>query len=217
MQSATSALRAYSRFAERYPRRNGIMMGCLTASVGDIFVQKVVEGRDELDWKRTVVLTAFTSGMYGSFYSWYLPSMDRWFGNGGRALVKKVLVDNALVTPFLYFPVFYATVPTARGASPSQAAARLRSEWVSSNITSAAVYVPFAAANFGLVPPHLRILSVSAFEFVWATILSHIAESGHGEAPDEEPDAQPLADLSVAPLAAADLTSSTPVAASTRD
>ena len=116
-----------------------VQLGFVTAktSAADIFVQVAVEGRDlsSIDWRRNAVFTLF-GFTYLGIVQWalYVPLYSRIFGAatleriGAMTLRKKlscrtalrtlggqILLDNFIIGPFIYFPIFYAFKEALQG------------------------------------------------------------------------------------------------------
>ena len=102
-------------------------------SMCDILVQKYIEKRDEIDWKRNAVFVAFGCAYLGVF-QWfiYVTLFKRWFPQtakfanqpfrekirnkeGLRDLCKQVAFDNFVHYTFIYFPVFYVFKEAIQG------------------------------------------------------------------------------------------------------
>ncbi len=102
-------------------------------AISDLVVQKVIEKKEEIDWKRNAVFAAFGFGYLGlAQWFFYVTCMKRLFpkmgefaskplreklkdGPGLRALVGQVGFDNFVVTPFFYFPFFYVFKQSIQG------------------------------------------------------------------------------------------------------
>eukprot|EP00240_Pyramimonas_obovata_P007979 CAMPEP_0118932806 /NCGR_PEP_ID=MMETSP1169-20130426/10630_1 /TAXON_ID=36882 /ORGANISM="Pyramimonas obovata, Strain CCMP722" /LENGTH=169 /DNA_ID=CAMNT_0006875507 /DNA_START=41 /DNA_END=547 /DNA_ORIENTATION=+ len=115
----------YADTAKAYPFLTGFVTTGFKTSAADVFAQKVVEGRDEIDWKRNATFTAFgfayLGGVQYTIYNNIFPKIcapiKRAYKTHGRSIGVglQVFIDQAIHHPFLYFPVFYLTKGTVLG------------------------------------------------------------------------------------------------------
>lgn len=175
----TGAGRWYNETAKAHPFGTGVMTTGLKTSAADFFAQKVVEGRDEMDWTRHAVFCTFGFAYLGAFQYWlYNVKFTQWcgpltqrFGHKGVAPVK-VFIDQAIHHPFVYFPTFFSMKALVSGQPLSSAVTKYKTEIWDSLKALWGVWVPAQLFNFAIVPRHLRIPTVAAVSFGWCVILS---------------------------------------------
>ena len=173
---------------------------CKTA-ISDLVVQKVIEKKEEIDWKRNAVFAAFGFGYLGLVqWFFYVTCMKRMFpkmgefaskplrqkikdGPGLRALVGQVCFDNFVVTPFFYFPFFYAFKQTIQGeldlskldwaligeGAWEKYRANMYEDWV-------AMWSLWVPGDFFIyaIPVWMRLPANHMLSLVWTMILSYI-------------------------------------------
>jgi len=120
-------------FPRRHPYAFNIGLATVKTSCCDILVQKYIEKRDEIDWKRNAVFVAFGCAYLGVF-QWfiYVTLFKKWFPQtvkfanqpwrekiknkaGMKDLAKQVAFDNFVHYTFIYFPVFYCFKEAIQG------------------------------------------------------------------------------------------------------
>lgn len=111
----------------KYPFAFGVLFSGCKTSFSDYLVQKVVERREKVDWRRNAAFACFGFFYLGGVqYTIYVPLFSRLFPNAAAFAAKplqhklrdtrgivtlfaQTLIDQCLHHPFLYFPVFYCT------------------------------------------------------------------------------------------------------------
>jgi hypothetical protein len=171
--------RWYNETAKRHPVATGVWTSGLKTSAADAFAQKVLEGREEMDWKRHATFCTFGFVYLGGFQYWlYNVKFTQWcgpitsrFGHKASAPIK-TFIDQAIHHPFVYFPTFYAIKASVTGKPMSYAVDKYKSEIWTSMKTLWTVWVPLQLINFAFVPRHLRVPYVAGVSFGWTMILS---------------------------------------------
>mmetsp|Transcript_37826 Transcript_37826/g.52527 ORF Transcript_37826/g.52527 Transcript_37826/m.52527 type:complete len:238 (+) Transcript_37826:146-859(+) len=174
----------YAEAAKAHPFPVGFATTGIKTSAADLFAQKVIERREEIDWRRQATFTIFGFFYLGGFqYSLYnsvfpkicLPIKTAYKTHGRSiSVLAQVFVDQALHHPFLYFPSFYFVKAIATG-EPNKldfTVNKYKAEIVESVQALWMVWVPCQIVNFGLVPMHFRIPFVAGVSFGWTVILS---------------------------------------------
>lgn len=169
----------YNNTAKKHPFTCGVVTSGVKTSAADIFAQKVIERRDEIDWNRHAVFCAFGFTYLGAFQYWLYnikftqmcgPITAR-FGHKLTAPVK-VFLDQFIHHPFCYFPVFFTLKTLVQGKPLSAAVDKYRSDVWESCKALWSVWVPAQLVNFAFVPRHMRIPMVAGVSFAWCIILS---------------------------------------------
>ena len=175
----TSAASWYNSTAKAHPLATGIWTSGLKTSAADLFAQKVIEKRENIDWNRHAVFCTFGFVYLGGFQYWlYNVKFTQWcgpitakFGHKASAPIK-TFIDQAIHHPFLYFPTFYAIKAKVSGQPISYAVQKYKSEIWTSVKTLWSVWVPLQLINFAFVPRHMRVPYVAGVSFGWTMILS---------------------------------------------
>lgn len=65
--SPPSALARLSRLPKRHPFALAVGLTCCKTAAADIMTQRFIEGKEELDWRRTAIFAAFGTCYLGAF------------------------------------------------------------------------------------------------------------------------------------------------------
>lgn len=111
----------------QYPFLFGIVISTTKTSFADLLVQKVVEQKKEIDWRRNLAFASFGFFYLGGVqYGLYVKVFSRMFPNaakfaakpireklkdaqGIKNVISQAFIDQCVHHPLLYFPVFYCT------------------------------------------------------------------------------------------------------------
>jgi len=175
----------YSDTARKSPFLTGFVTTGIKTSAADLFAQKVIEGRDEIDWRRQATFTIFGFMYLGGFqYTLYNNAFPKvcagikhsFKGQTGKTLSvgAQVFLDQAIHHPILYFPSFYFVKACAIGEENKleYVKNKYETEIVESVKALWMVWVPCQFLNFAVVPMHFRIPFVAGVSFGWTVILS---------------------------------------------
>jgi len=183
---------AILRFAKTRPFVFGMGYSLMKTSGCDLMVQKVVEKRDEIDWKRNIAFGTF--GLFylgGVQYMLYVPLFSRLFPNaasfasktvaeklrdgpGIRTLFAQVFIDQGVHHPLMYFPVFYMIKDfvTSEKPDPVRAVTEYTNNAKEDLIALWKVWIPSTFLNFAFMPMWARIPWVASTSLIWTCILS---------------------------------------------
>lgn len=176
----------------KYPFYFGVVISTAKTSVSDLIVQKVVQQREEIDWKRNLTFATFGCFYLGGVqYALYVPIFSRIFPGaasfaaksvreklkdvkGMAALTGQVFIDQCVHHPLLYFPVFYCTKEIVMSDEPnvSRALSTCRENMGEDLKALWKIWVPSTFLNFAFMPMWGRIPWVAGTSFVWSMILS---------------------------------------------
>jgi len=173
----------YSAMAAQAPFTTGFVTTGLKTTAADAFAQLVVEKKEKLDWRRNAMFTVFGFTYLGG-WQYYLynvkfvqwcPLITRVSGHFGPAPLK-VIIDQFIHHPLMYFPVFYSLKASVEGrpwlTGPDSAMSRYRAECFDCWKACWSIWIPAQLINFTLVPRHLRIPFVALTSFAWTVTLS---------------------------------------------
>ncbi|GFR46773.1 hypothetical protein Agub_g8401 [Astrephomene gubernaculifera] len=171
--------RAYNNVALKHPMTTGVVTTVLKTSAADLFAQKVVERREDVDWRRHSMFLMFGFGYLGCWqYYLYNNLFVRWckpitalVGHAGAAPVK-TFIDQCIHHPVLYFPVFYCLKGLVEGRPIADSMESYREHLWENCKALWMIWVPAQMVNFTLVPLHLRIPFVAGVSFAWTVVIS---------------------------------------------
>ncbi len=178
-----------------YPFAFGVVFSTAKTSFSDLLVQKFVEKRKEVDWRRNAAFATFGCFYLGmAQYVVYVPVFTRLFPTAasfpGKTIAGKlkdfrgqlealgqVAADQLVHHPFMYFPAFYC-VKELVVKGPQQADlfnavfVEYRKNFKEDMIALWKVWVPSALINFTMMPMWGRIPFVASTSLIWTCILS---------------------------------------------
>ena len=132
------------------PLKTSIGVTTVKAGMADVFVQKRIENRTQLDCTRTATFTIFGCVYQGCFQYWMYNKLYEGIlfpGNSARAIASKVLASNFISDPVFFFPTFYtfrevinrgAFQPSCFTDGLANYAANYRTDWVNSKFSGSA-------------------------------------------------------------------------------
>jgi len=125
--AAQSIVSKATSIPAKYPFAFGVIFSGCKTSFSDLLVQKVVERREHVDWRRNGAFAMFGFFYLGGVqYTLYVPIFSRLFPNAASfalkplaqkfkdtkgiiAVLAQTFIDQCVHHPLLYFPVFYCT------------------------------------------------------------------------------------------------------------
>jgi hypothetical protein len=187
----------------RYPFAFGVVLSGFKTSFSDLLVQKVVERREEIDWRRNSAFAAFGFLYLGGVqYSLYVNIFGRMFPNAAKFaamplkqkvkdvrgmmnVVAQTFLDQCVHHPLMYFPAFYCTKEIVMADKPDLAKvlADYRKNMSEDLQALWKIWVPCTIFNFAFMPMHLRIPFAAGVSLLWTMVLSAMrgGDVSHGE------------------------------------
>lgn len=188
-----------SRVAARIkqaPLAFSIAYGGAKTIAADVLVQKYMEGREEIDTRRSLVFLGFGCFQVGfvqyMIYSKFFPFIFKGAGSfnqqtlaqmakdtqGIKNVFKQVAVDMTIYHPCCYFPVFYTCQEIVNGNVENPA--RTVSDAISKYVPNAVddwiglwkIFVPVSLFQNSFCPVYLRVPCVATAGFFYCIILS---------------------------------------------
>jgi len=176
----------------KHPLAFGVCISTFKTSASDLLVQKVVEQKKEIDWKRNAAFAAFGCFYLGGVqYAIYVPLFSRLFPNAAKfaakpirekvrdakgiaALCGQVFLDQFVHHPLLYFPVFYGTREMVMSDKPDlvRCMTTYRDNMKEDLAALWKIWVPSTFINFAFMPMWARIPWVAVTSLIWTCILS---------------------------------------------
>lgn len=178
----------------KYPMTFGIVLSGLKTSFSDLLVQKVVERKEKVDWKRNAAFATFGFVYLGGVqYVLYVPVFGRLFPHAAKFAAKplaqkvkdvkgilqlagQTFLDQCVHHPLMYFPAFYITkeLVMAKNGRPDipRVLSDCRNNMVEDLQALWKIWVPAMLVNFAFMPMHLRIPFVAGVSLLWTMVLS---------------------------------------------
>jgi predicted amino acid-binding ACT domain protein len=176
----------------QYPFAFGFFLSGFKTSGSDLLVQKVVEQREEIDWRRNAAFAAFGFFYLGGVqYGLYVPIFGRMFpgtiafaakplsaklkdAKGMFQVGAQVFIDQCVHHPLMYFPVFYCTKELVMSDKPDvvRVLNEYRVNMKEDLLALWKIWVPATIFNFAFMPMWGRIPCVAATSAVWTMVLS---------------------------------------------
>ena len=209
--SISTASRVWSRAKTvpiKYPLAFGVVLSGFKTSFSDLLVQKVVERKEKIDWRRNASFAAFGFLYLGGIqYALYVPIFGRLFPNAAKFAAKplkqkvkdgaglfnlglQTFLDQCIHHPLMYFPAFYITRELVMGAKNDSGKPEIgrvlneyRKNMKEDLIALWKIWVPATLFNFAFMPMHLRIPFAAGVSLLWTCILSTMrgGDVVHGE------------------------------------
>ena len=87
--------------------------------------------------------------------------------------VSRVLFDNFVHVPLLYFPVYFSYNALCFNKSPTTAVINYATEGKGILLDYYKIWLPVSTVVISVIPPHLKIATFATFDIFWMTYLSH--------------------------------------------
>ena len=175
---ASRALAAYAELSTKRPYAVAFGSCAVKGVIADTISQRIVEGKQEQNWKRTAVF-AFYGGWYCGWFQHALYNVGyaRLFGldTSLKNALRKVAFDSAIHVPLVCFPVYYAYKGALYdGIGVQGGLKRYTQEWQMICSNYYMVWVPANLLVFTVVPVPLRIGFIACTSLGWLTVSSFL-------------------------------------------
>jgi hypothetical protein len=184
----------------RYPKTFGIGIATVKTAVADMLIQKYIEKRENLDWKRVGFFGMFGFAYLGVFQYWmYVTLFARFFKNAesfskltfrqkltnGPGLIdlgKQIVVDCFIHAPLIFFPSYYIAKESIQGKGNmltdpagvvSTAMGKYYNNCVEDWFAMWKIWVPGDAFVFAL-PLFARLPANHTISFIYVCLLSYM-------------------------------------------
>ena len=203
-------LTSLARFPLNQPFAFGVGVSCFKTGAADALAQLHLEGRSELDRRRSAVFLAWGAFYLGGVqYFIYVPLfarrlfpsaqafllkplrerlMDR---EGMTTVVKQVALDQFVHHPFVLFPTFYCVKEFIEAGrfgreQASHALAKYRANLAEDVKVCWTTWVPAFLFNFSVCPLWARVPFVAAVSFCFTTYWSFLRGAPQVVEPEPE-------------------------------
>jgi len=199
--SAMTASRFWSKARAvpfEYPLAFGVVLSGCKTSFADLLVQKVIEKKEKIDWRRNAAFAAFGFLYLGGVqYTLYVPIFGRIFPNAANFAAKplkhkvkdvrgilqlglQTFLDQCIHHPFMYFPAFYITKEIVMGGGTNsdgkpditKVLTDYRKNMKEDLFALWKIWVPATLVNFAFMPMHMRIPFAAGVSLLWTCVLS---------------------------------------------
>eukprot|EP01047_Picozoa_sp_COSAG01_P067293 COSAG01_NODE_9472_length_2437_cov_1.368691_1_plen_337_part_00 len=180
-------------FARARPVATACIFGSVKAVAADVFVQKVVEGKEQVDLRRTCTFLGFgflylgmaQSVIYYRIYPRAFPLVRsfvklNWRAKlydvlGQRAVMAQLVTDLCVVMPLLYCPAYYAIEALAQPEPFGALRAALRGtpQRLAQEMPAAIQFwAPLQLFNFAVLPMWCHVPFMASTGLIWLGVLS---------------------------------------------
>jgi protein Mpv17 len=173
-------LRHVNNFMKKRPLLVSVIGNTAKTITADIIAQKVIEKRENIDYRRLGVF-----GTFGCVYlgGWQYLLFNKVFVrfdnllkirrfNKAQVAIALTALDLGVHTPLLYYPSFYTLKGSLEGRSVHESLCMYKNNFVNDILSIWQIWVPMQFLNFLYVPIHLRMPFITCVSLAWTTILS---------------------------------------------
>ncbi|GAA5822535.1 hypothetical protein JCM10212_004237 [Sporobolomyces blumeae] len=167
-------LRAYNSALMRRPYATGSASAAVLFGAGDVLAQQGIEkrGKDH-DFMRTLRLAGYGGLVFAPVVTKWFTALERIkLASKPLQLTARVAADQFLFTPVMV-GVFFTSQTFLEGKGIDEAQRRLRESWWPTLQKNWQLWIPTQAANFAIVPVHLRLVVVNVVSLFWNAYLSY--------------------------------------------
>jgi len=177
----------YMRALDTNPIRTKALTSAGISVTGDLIAQ-TTDDTPGINWKRTAFRGGFALAYSGPVGHYWFNAVDRIVpGNGPRAMLTKVLIDQGIMAPFGATVFFTSYGMVVDGEKPREAFNTATDDVRKVVPKGWAFWGPFHSINFSRIPLNLRKPVADAAGLVWSVIFSRVAFENDEAAEGAEP------------------------------
>lgn len=170
-QHASGILAWYMDQTNRHPVSTKAITAAILNLLGDVFCQLVIDKSDQIDIKRTAVITFLGFILVGpTLHTWYLALSKVVTATGFTGAAIRLVLDQFLFSP-AFVALFFASLLTLEGR-PKDIVPKLKQDWKSTVIANWKLWIPFQFVNFLFVPQQLQVAFANVVALAWNVYLS---------------------------------------------
>eukprot|EP00040_Diaphanoeca_grandis_P025281 m.139830 g.139830 ORF g.139830 m.139830 type:complete len:238 (+) comp30084_c1_seq4:571-1284(+) len=202
------SIKWYADHNARAPIRTQALTSCFVGGFGDLLMQRIEhklvkssssnETPMEYDLARTARFAVYRLFLFGPALAVFVRSMERGVKAKGKAGVAiKIALDQLAFQP-VSLCVFYFSMATMEGQSPSQAVDRATNMLLPTLKVNWPFWIPVHVITFSYIPASYRVAWISFLQVGWAAVMSHLNQRAikeetmqaalQGEAMETSPD-----------------------------
>jgi hypothetical protein len=177
------------------PAVSAVILTSLKTSSVDIFVQKTIEKKNKIDWKRNstfLIFGFFYQGMWQYYlFNKLMPRLLPGILNySKKTLVEKIkdkqgiknvflqnFIENGLNNPFLFFPTFYLIQEIIQNNNKEECCKNAINKYYNNfwkDITACWIlWIPAQTINFAFSPKWFRVPFVAGVSALWTGYVSY--------------------------------------------
>jgi len=110
------------------------------------------------------------------FTKWYQWLDNRFPATNRKTVIKKIILDQFLLTPWL-LAMFFIGMAFLEGAKGKALLQELKEKFVKTFQLDCLYWIPIQAVNFVFVPPIFRVVFIGVTTFIWMNFLCFIKAS----------------------------------------
>eukprot|EP00927_Polykrikos_kofoidii_P003862 TRINITY_DN11551_c0_g2_i1.p1 TRINITY_DN11551_c0_g2~~TRINITY_DN11551_c0_g2_i1.p1 ORF type:complete len:218 (+),score=33.17 TRINITY_DN11551_c0_g2_i1:52-705(+) len=179
------------QFGPKHPVIFGCGLSALKTTSSDYIVQRFVENKENINWRRNFVFFSwgllYLGGVqyfiYGPLFTRHLfpsaaafvakPFREKLADRAGQLVVsKQVALDQLVHHPFILYPTFYQVKELIEGGSVAEGLRKYRKNLTEDMMVTWSIWVPAFFVNFSICPIWMRVPFVAGVSFVFMSIFS---------------------------------------------
>ena len=176
---------AYGGALAARPLETKIATGALVAGLGDALAQLCDPSTETFSWPRSQCFVGF-GGLYTGAWQHFCFGWLTTHCTGVGLLpgyAQRALLNQGVVVPLLYAPLFLLLAGATRGLSLRNIIATGRRRYANLVLSNWRFWVPVEMLFFALLPPELLVPATCLAALCWNMILSTLSFRSRGERP----------------------------------
>ena len=186
---APSPVIMYNALLANHPMATRISTAASLALAGDALAQIREHGK-RYDWRRAVSFMSVEATYRGLLQQRILMSIIATFSGGiisnmlpfhipitTAATIERVLINQVLVAPCLYYPLYFSVTGPMQGLSPREALQRAGAMFTAVFGINSCFWFPVQLAQFAIVPQAYKVPFICLAGLAWNVVLSTLAGS----------------------------------------
>ena len=169
---AKRILDVYRSLVKRRPTLTPICTAGIVTTTGDIIAQKLENGSESHNLRRTLVMSTFGFCYFGPLVTAWLRILKRLNMN----VIYTVLCDQVCFAPFAVASFVYLH-PLLSGKDVEEAKSIFKSSYFSVLSRGWLLWCPAQIFNFAFIPFEFRMLYMQFVSLIWNTFLSYRANN----------------------------------------
>lgn len=174
------ALARLNAFFIKRPLVVSLVGNTIKTAAADVFTQKYLEEKDELDLKRLAVFTSFGLTYLGGWQYFLfnklfvrcekMMTFAKWQPLTQASILT--FLDLGLHTPLMYYPAFYSIKSYLDGKTVANTMTTYNANIQSDMVAMWKIWLPAQMTNFMFIPLHMRMPFIASVSFGWTIVLS---------------------------------------------
>ena len=181
-------LKSYGDLLVTHPLETKVGTAAVLATVGDAIAQKSSDASKEYDPTRGMSFALFAAMYTGAFQHYWFgwentklaftaaeisPTLALLFASSAAFLpIAKLVLNQFVVVPFLYMPLFFAFTGHMAGLSEEESLARAKQMYGPILLRNYFYWLPAQFIQFAVIAPEWQIPYVCFASLIWTIILS---------------------------------------------